>query len=139
FIGGLYLDLLNRAPTAADLTYWVNVKTASDTNTVAYDFLTSPELRRRFTDAAFHAYFSQGADTTALNTWVTDSFNFTQLREGLLSTLRYYDERKAYATPVAFPPSRTAVLQGQSFDLSDRQFFSVVVGTTRILAVNAQT
>jgi hypothetical protein len=71
YITGLYRDVLNRAPSTAELVGW---ETALDTGTsrasVAVAFLTSQEYRTNLVEADYLTFLLRPADSSGLAAWV---------------------------------------------------------------------
>lgn len=70
YISGLYNDVLGRAASAADLSFWDSRLAAGESRqAVAGDFLNSPEHRAAIIDSFYHDFLGRGADPGALNYW----------------------------------------------------------------------
>ena len=71
YITGLYRDVLNRAPSTAELAGWETALDAGATRaSVAVDFLTSQEYRTNLVQADYTTFLLRPADQGGLATWV---------------------------------------------------------------------
>lgn len=139
YVSALYLDLLGRSITNGEMTSWLKAKPVANATQVALSFLTGTEVRGRLLDGLYTTYLGRTVDSGAFKAWVNSGLNFTQLREGLQSSLEFYDVRKAGAPRLTFPPSLATLVQGQTLSTTDAQFYSLNFGKLQILNLSVGT
>jgi hypothetical protein len=80
YVEALYLVLLDRSPSAAELQYWINVLPQVGLQGIALGFLHSTEFRTDLFESYYNALLDRPSDAPGLNYLVTSALNMAQVR-----------------------------------------------------------
>jgi hypothetical protein len=92
FVRGLYQELLARAGGDGEVGYWLSPPAAQDHAQIAADFLTSPELRGRFVEAAYRNFLERVYDTSGRQYWVDSGLGFADMRRAFLLSNDFFND-----------------------------------------------
>jgi hypothetical protein len=93
FVGGLYQTLLGRAGSAGEIASWLDSPAAlADHSQTVLDFLTAPELRGRFVEAAYRNFFERIYDADGKQYWVDSSLGFADIRRAFLLSDDFFND-----------------------------------------------
>ena len=82
YVGALYLVLLNRTASDAEVGGWVGALPTAGHNGVAQGFLGSNEFRTEMTTAFYSTFLHRDSDAAGLNGWVSSGLDLKHVREG---------------------------------------------------------
>ena len=82
YVWALYLVLLNRTASDAEVSGWVGALPTAGHNGVAQGFLGSNEFRTEMTTAFYSTFLHRDSDAAGLNGWVSSGLDLKHVREG---------------------------------------------------------
>jgi hypothetical protein len=95
FVTSLYLDLLQRTPSASEVQGWVNLMSAGlSAQQVALDFTMSSEYRNLLITQDYQTYLGRPPEAAALASWnaqLQQGMTDTQLASSLLASTEYFN------------------------------------------------
>jgi hypothetical protein len=92
--------LLGRPGTDSEVASWLDSSALLDHSQVAMDFLSSPELRGRFVEAAYRSFLERVYDASGKQYWVDSGLGFADIRRGFLLSDDFFNDN--HVDP--FPP-----------------------------------
>jgi len=95
FATQMYSQILNRAASANEVSYWVNVLNSSnrDIYRIAQDFLTCKEYEQDEVIASYNVFLHRSADLVGFNFWVgqrQSGMTIETVAVGFLSSFEYF-------------------------------------------------
>jgi hypothetical protein len=90
FVQSLYLVLLNRTASNAEVAFWVNQLPALGRAGVARSFLGSNEYRADLIAAYYYTLLHRPADAAGMNAWLNSGMNARGIREGFDSSGEFF-------------------------------------------------
>lgn len=92
FVRALYLLLLDRTASAAEVAGHVANIASRGRNGVAQDFLFSAELRTNLIEVYYNTLLHRAVDGDGLNSWFSSGFDATNLRTGIESSNEFFQQ-----------------------------------------------
>jgi Domain of unknown function (DUF4214) len=92
FVQALYSLLLNRTPSSAEITGWVNLLPTVGRQGVALGFLDSQEYRMNTVEAYYISLLHRQADPLGLNHWVTANLDLASIRVDIESSGEFFND-----------------------------------------------
>src|SRR5262249_48344177 len=85
FVQALYSQILGRAASNSDVTFWTQVTNQSGAAAVAQNVLASKEFRTNTLTGLYDAVLNRSPDTQGLNFWIGAALDLTAQRLGFTS------------------------------------------------------
>ncbi|GGF40042.1 DUF4214 domain-containing protein [Subtercola lobariae] len=102
YVTGVYLALLNRLPSQADISFWSAIAQRQGRMEVVKDFWNSTETVQKRVSAMYALYLGRTPDPSGLTTWTNfDLANGDSLTRSTLTSSDEYYNRAATRFPVA--------------------------------------
>jgi len=89
-IGALYLTLLERQPTAQELSNAAASVTQSGLSAVINGIVRSSEFRRLEVASLYETFFNRVPDVAGLNGWLNSNLNLLDIRSGLMASDEFF-------------------------------------------------
>ncbi|HVX10867.1 MAG TPA: DUF4214 domain-containing protein [Pirellulales bacterium] len=92
YVEALYLMLLDRTPSLAEMQYWINVLPQIGLQGIAFAFLHSSEFRTDQFESYYNALLNRPSDTAGLNYLVTSGLNVAQVRVDVGASQEFFND-----------------------------------------------
>jgi hypothetical protein len=90
FIRALYVVLLNRTASVAEVARWIPALPALDRGGVALAFLNSEEFRMNFATSLYQIVLRRNPDVVGLRSWASSGLGMSAMLEGFLGSLEFF-------------------------------------------------
>jgi hypothetical protein len=91
YVTSLYQMLLNRAPSTAEVTGWVNAMQSAGRSAVVLGFMGSGEFRTNMVMTFYTGLLHRNGEAAGVSAWVASGMTASQVREGFASSGEFYN------------------------------------------------